>query len=123
MPKRIPLHGKHGEGKFAIVDEEDFLHLSAMYWKLAGNGYVYREMRPVEGVRGARAMHHEVLGITDPDYKRPVDHKNRNPLDNRRSNLRRTTTGINAMNKSRSGRKGATGIKYVHPIKGWTLQT
>lgn len=43
MAKLIPLHGKHGKGKFAIVDDEDYGWLSEYRWYCTrpawGDGY------------------------------------------------------------------------------------
>lgn len=107
--KTIPLSGKYGDGKFALVDNEDFEYLNQWKWHLSQWGYAVRS-RHNKGIY----MHKEVM-------KSPpgmiVDHKNMNILDNRKENLRIATKSQNLMNKSvppqnTSGYKGV----YRHTV-------
>jgi len=89
--KRIPLT----QGKFAIVDDEDYDRLIRYKW--------YTE-NPYPGIFYARAsnknkvfMHHMVLGGRPKQLG--VDHCNRNGLDNRKCNLRWATTSQNQWNR------------------------
>lgn len=97
MAKLIPLHGKHGEGKFAIVDDENYENFSRWAWHLRlckSTFYVYRSF---EGKR--IHMHNEVIAV--PEGMLP-DHINRNTLDNRRSNFRLATPTQNIANREKS---------------------
>lgn len=57
-------------------------------------------------------LHRLIIGKIIKGFQ--IDHKNRNPLDNRRTNLRLATRGENAMNKAKA--KGCTskyrGVAY-----------
>lgn len=74
------------QGKFAIVDDEDFDFLSQFRWHYA-EGYA------------SKAPHirmHRLLMNTPEGYL--TDHINNNTLDNRRSNLRVVSPSQNSMN-------------------------
>ena len=64
-------------------------------------------------------MHRLILGLTDP--KIFVDHKNRNGLDNQRSNLRKCTRSQNIRN--RKSAKNSTsqylGVSWVKRSSRW----
>lgn len=107
MPK-VPLVGKHGEGRFAIVDKQDIRTCLKRRWRLGENGYVYWSRNGHSSVTIA----HFILGIEPQMGGLEPDHINRNTLDNRRSNLRLVTRGQNLMN--RITRRGKTGLKYVY---------
>lgn len=100
--RRIRLTGKHavGDRQYAIVDDELFDVLSRYAWKAkpnaAGNNvYAVRNVARPEGGHQMLRMHRVVLGYDGP---LDVDHINRNPLDNRRENLRAVTRSVNAKN-------------------------
>ena len=91
----IPLCGKRGQGKFAIVDDEDYERVSKYRWyydirvKKRKDGsmpeYCHFRIRGNIGEKSLVSLHRFVLGVTvDLD----VDHVNENPLDNRKENLK-----------------------------------
>ncbi len=43
--KLIQLHGKWGEGKFTMVDDERFNELNQYQWHATKDGYVERKSR------------------------------------------------------------------------------
>ena len=110
--RRIPLHGRNGQGKYALVDASDYPHLCDHTWTLSTcrgkPGYVY-------GVLGGRkvAMHRVILGLQVGDG-RLVDHVNGDPLDNRRANLRLATPGENRRNSAHQA-SDSTPYKGVSP--------
>lgn len=93
MSRLIPLVGKNGQGKFAVVDDEDFEELSRYRW-FVSSGYASRSAAPHQV-----QMHRQVLGLSRGDGLEG-DHINRDRLDNRRSNLRVTKRATNAQNLS-----------------------
>ena len=105
--KKIELHGKYGEGKYALVSDEDYDLLKDLRWTVSAQGYAwnctYRHR--------ARYMHRLVADQWERTHKIVVDHINRNPLDNRRENLRITTQSHNSFN---SKGKTNTGYKNIH---------
>ena len=105
--KKIPLT----QGKYALVDNEDYLELSKYKWCLNTNGYAVRRV----GGRKAKLtiMHRVIIGAQDGQE---VDHISRNKLDNRRSNLRFATRAQNTANTPPSVRN-TSGLKGVHWLK------
>lgn len=96
--KKIALHGRHGTGKFVIVDDCNFEYFSTLSWTLSSEGYVLGRINNKEII-----MHRYIMGNPASD----IDHRNRNKLDNRRVNLRTCTSSQNISNTIRT--------KSVHP--------
>lgn len=98
LVREIPLT----QGYVAIVDADDFEALSRFSWSalvLRRNGRtrVYAKRGTTEAGRPVHIyMHRQILGATGP-----VDHRNGNGLDNRKSNLRPATTSLNNANRER----------------------
>jgi hypothetical protein len=91
--KLIPLRARNGDVRaHAIVDDEDYDWLNQWRWSLTTGGYV-RRATTRGGKQQSFSMHKQILSGHDE-----VDHRNGNPLDNRRSNLRPATRLTNAQN-------------------------
>lgn len=88
--KTIPL----GYNKEAIVDDVDFDYLSGFVWSFS-NPYAARN---VKHQKLRIWMHKEVMRLAGIEGK-IGDHINRNPLDNRRANLRCATARQNVCNR------------------------
>lgn len=102
--KEIPL----SRGRVAIVDDEDFEHLSQWKWFCTASGYAVRNSKSNEGTKRTIFMHRVIMG--DPTGFL-VDHKSMDTLDNRRINLRVATKAQNMSNRgpqanNKSGFKG-----------------
>ena len=93
--KLIPLT----QGKFAIVDAEDYERLSKYKWHVDKGDSTYYAARSIVG-KNFR-MHREILNAPEGLV---VDHRNHNGLDNRRENLRLCTVAENNMNRRPSKR-------------------
>lgn len=112
--KEIPLHGTAGAGKVALVDDED-LQLVAPYKWYWRNGYAvtaYHRKGANKEDAGRTinvSMHRLILGLPDSH----VDHRNRNRLDNQRSNLRLATLLQNNQNvvKAQVSAAGYIGVR------------
>jgi hypothetical protein len=109
--KRISLT----KGKFALVDESDYVFLNQ--WKWHYNGHAERkEYR--DGKQYHILMHRVIMNTPKGGL---VDHINGDTLDNRRENLRPSNHSTNAMNMRKH--KGASRYKGVTPSgKGWKVQ-
>jgi len=106
---KIPIY-HHGKTVFAIIDDCD-AHLAKHRWHVTREGYVLRK----EGNR-TFYLHREILGLPFGDH-REGDHRNRNPLDNRRCNLRIVTRAENNDNcGSKHRRRNAA--KKVSAFRG-----
>ena len=104
--RRIPLT----QGKFAIVDPEDYDRLAKYKWfamRSRRGFYAIRWVKTKNGRRKKIRMHRQVLNVHDDKL---IDHKNHNGLDNRRENLRIVTNMQNSWNKRKQ--KGDYSSKY-----------
>lgn len=99
------------DGYEVIVDEKDYAALSSYTWRTVGpvNKYAFRCIK-IGGKSHTIFMHKWVLGAGKGQM---VDHKNRNPLDNRRSNLRLCTASENAINAGKTSRSTTSKFKGV----------
>ena len=98
--KLIPLT----QGRFAIVDAEDYEWLSKWKWSYGYGGYAGRGIQ-----YGVIYMHRLILGTPAGSH---TDHINGNGLDNRKSNLRICTHHENMRNRSKQ--KGSSKYKGVY---------
>jgi len=108
------------QNKYALVDDSDYEWLNQWKWqwkptKRMRTGYVERTQR----VKGTKLKLHIKMHrlIIDAKKGQIVDHKNRDGLDNRRSNLRFCTLSQNNQNfpipsNNKSGYKGVSLHKH-----------
>jgi len=110
------------KGKIALVDDEDYDHLSKHKWfaktNQSGIWYVGRNSSRLLGKRKTIFMHSELMSNLG------VDHINGDGLDNRRSNLRLATTAQNGANRklSANNTSGVTGVYWHRAQKKWGAQ-
>jgi len=103
--KKIPLT----QGKFAIVDYDDYDFLMQWKWSCNSGGYALR--RQQLQYKGKTIWMHRVINNTPDDLV--VDHIDGNPLNNTKINLRNVTVRQNRLNnagykKSSSKYKGVS---------------
>lgn len=110
----IELRGKRGEGQVALCDDADYALLSQYRWHLTKKGYARTYLRQEGGRTLSLEMHRLLTDEKGGHYK---DHKNGNPLDNRRANLRACTQRENSYNRS-THRNSKTRVKGVSPWRG-----
>lgn len=113
--KRISL----SQGKFALVDDEDFEFLSQWKWSFH-KGYAVRTVSRIKNgklVSKHAYMHREVNETPDGFI---TDHINGNKLDNRRANLRSCTSSQNAGNRKVGfGVSKYKGVSWDNKNKKW----
>jgi len=111
-----------GEGKWTIVDAEDFYRLNNFHWYAGGSGDIYYAARIVRTkARRIRTvyLHREVMKARKG---RIVDHKNGDSLDNRRANLRLATSAQNLRNRGKTKRKTSSrfiGVYFHKQRQRW----
>jgi hypothetical protein len=103
---------KLSDGGETIVDTSDYKFLSQWKWRKNSQGYVRRSIPNGEFL-------HRVLLNAPAD--KLVDHINRNPLDNRKSNLRLCTASENNVNQKRrkDNKSGHRGVSWYSTPKKW----
>lgn len=105
------------QGKFALVDDEDFNYLNQFKWYCSSNGYAVRDV----GNKKSKVHYamHRVVNKTLEDFQ--TDHINRNSLDNRKLNLRTVTPSQNGINKglAKNNKSGYKGINWRENIQKW----
>jgi hypothetical protein len=90
------------QGKYAIVDDEDFEKVNKFKWTLQkGRKTDYAARNDMSsGKRKYQYLHRFIMGVSDSGVM--VDHINHNGLDNRKENLRICSNGQNQRNKGKA---------------------
>lgn len=99
---------------YAIVDEDTYSSLVKYHWMLMVTvKHKYAVRTP------SILMHREIMQVLDSPSWVLVDHKDRNGLNNQRSNLRVCTYALNVANSpARTGRyKGVSISNRAHGVK------
>jgi len=119
--RRIPLT----QGKYAIVDPEDFERLNKHKWhanKAKNTYYAVRRVHIANNKWKHIKMHREIL---DPPDHLFVDHINHHGLDNRKANLRTATPMQNAYNRIHFRKNPSSkykGVSWNKHKKKWSVQ-
>lgn len=113
----IELSGSKANGRVAVIDIDDYESISRYRWYLQessnGGGYA-RSDRKIDGKRKNIYMHTLITDFT------LTDHRDRNGINNRRSNLRSATATDNRGNQARR-KDSASRYKGVRKSRGrWT---
>jgi len=120
--RRIPLT----QGKFAIVDPEDYDRLSKYKWHTNKGGRTFYAMRWVPSKKPKRYialyMHRQVLNFPDAEY---IDHRNNEGFDNRKANIRPATRAQNNYNRQKYSNNSYSkykGVGFKRKGKKWSAQ-
>jgi hypothetical protein len=117
--KELLLH----KGMVALVDDEDYLKVADMKWHVMGSGHVCNTKYVRGSGRKNQKSVHMYLHrfIMDAPKGKVVDHINRNPLDNRRSNLRICDQSTNIYNSGTfsNNKSGIRGVAWHSAAKKW----
>jgi hypothetical protein len=116
-----------GQGRYAIVDADDYDRLAKYKWQLCSNGhtsYAFRYSSRSGGKKRHKVlMHREIIDIPEGMV---CDHINRKAHDNRKANLRPATSSQNSCNtrnrsqatsRYRGVSQAATSNKWVANIR------
>lgn len=109
--QKVPLYGKYGEGKFALVSPEDYDRVMERRWIVTKFGYPRRTRQGEE----APILLHQFL--LNPPPGMHADHVNGDRLDNRRENLRLCTQLQNNQNMGKIRRPTSSRFKGVSRTK------
>jgi hypothetical protein len=108
--RRIAL----SQGKFAIVDPDDYERLSKFSWYAAKGNTTFYAIRAkwckITNTRRDIRMHRVIIEVPDRYY---VDHINGNGLDNRKANLRPATPAQNNQNARHTKRNAYSKYRGV----------
>ncbi len=113
-----------GEGEWTIVDQEVFYRFGNFKWWVNGNGINCYAARSVKIGPARTKIIYLQREIMNAPKGLLVDHRNNNPLDNRRENLRLATHSQNMCNRRK--RKNTTsrfnGVSFNKKYKKWCAQ-
>lgn len=116
----LKYKGKTVETVIETIDLEEIIGMDIKWFvwtakRMKGKLYVKGNTKSVNGKRKVIYLHRVVC---KPPEDLLVDHINRNPLDNRRSNLRPATTKMNLLNRDRT-MGGYEGVSYDKRNEKW----
>ena len=102
------------KGKFALVDDSDFVLRNQRKWLFSKGGYAVSRS-------DAKVYMHAFINKTSKGFH--TDHINRNKLDNRRKNLRTVTASQNLLNSKtyKNNKSGYRGIYWYERYKKWEV--
>lgn len=86
--------------KYAIVDDEDYDKLCNLKWYFHSGRVYYQLLTPREGRRAKR----QLISMASAVMNNPAqmyDHKDRNPLNNQKDNLREASFSENGHNRTK----------------------
>jgi hypothetical protein len=114
----IPLN----KGYYTILDADDYDRIIKSHWwvQVKGDTFYAEAVSKINGKWKHVKMHREILGLVRGDGNM-VDHKNRNGLDNRKSNMRLSTKSSNGYNcKMKShNTSGYRGVHWSKAASKW----
>ena len=103
------------DGTEFYFDKEDYDKIKTHSWHKLSTGYI------ASGVNGKRIrLHRFILNVVDLKDEK-VDHINRNPIDNRKFNLRLVSNSKNNLNRKISSMFGLKGIHWTGINKKWRI--
>ena len=109
------------DGLYFIIDKEDYPEVSKINWYPRQHDTCCR--RTWYGAKAKQYLHQFILSIHNIMVPEgcEIDHINRNPFDNRKSNLRVVTHQENMMNLSLmpSNKSGVSGVRYKKQENKW----
>ena len=100
------------QNKVALVSAEDFEQLNAHKWHASKRRNGYYAARYCSALGTNVYLHRQIMGVESAGRAVFIDHINRDPLDNRRENLRLSNAHANAQNRRYSSNySGLRGVR------------
>src|SRR5215467_14069297 len=120
--QHIPL----SQGQIALVDDDDFAHVSQYHWcyrgeRNSGQGYAIRHDKDGKKYRTVYLLR-EIMGLVPPEHE--VIFRNGDRLDCRRENLRVVSKQEARQHHQRArsnSKSGIKGISYNQRPKTWSV--
>ncbi len=108
------------QGKYALVDDDDFGRLNQWNWYYA-SGYAVRNISVGIKKQKQIRMHQEILFVSTG---KEIDHRDGNGLNNQRSNLRSCFHIENTRNKCihKDSMSGYKGVSWYAGARKWKAQ-
>lgn len=101
-----------------LISKIDIPVVQNGFWKISKGGYI-------EGTGGkykGQFLHKIIAERAGLDLSNEIDHKDGNPLNNQRGNLRSATKSQNAMNRKSNNKLGFKGVTYSKAAQRWQAQ-
>lgn len=117
MSKKLPLN----QGRFALIDDEDFERASQFKWFCDTHGCAARNVKKSDGSWGMQTLSRFIMNAPSGVY---VDHIHGDRMDNRKSQLRFCTNQQNNCNKGKykNNKSGFKGVFWSKSLCKWTAQ-
>lgn len=118
------IENRKGRRFIVLFDECDLEIVKSHKWHISNQKKPYpRTTMNINGIKMNICLHDFIMGT---EYERgflvEVDHKNRNPLDNRRNNLRIATQSQNSKNRTPFGKSKFLGVCKSTGRNKWQIQ-
>jgi hypothetical protein len=115
--KQIPLT----QGKFALVDDDDYDYLIKFNWFLNNTGYASRNSPRGSGKRKQIMMHRVIMCTPD---ELVCDHKDGDKLNNQKQNLRNCSYSDNSRNMKKHSNASSEykGVSWHKATSMWQSQ-
>jgi hypothetical protein len=115
------LSGEYGigytsKGEEFYFDLEDYDLIKDYCWRKTNYGYISSKRN-----RKQIFLHRLVMGVVDESLKIKVDHVKHKKYDNRKSELRKVTSGQNNINRElgSNNKSGVTGVHWDKKVNKW----
>jgi len=114
-----------GEGRFTIVEPEDYYWLNNFHWSIKKRGdcfYAIRFLNTPDDKLKFILLHREIMKAPKGVL---VDHRNNDGLDNRRANLRLATRSQNNINRRQNKSKTLSrfvGVTFDRRRRRWVAR-
>jgi len=114
-----------GEGKFTIVDPQDFYGFNIFNWCFEEDGWNIYAVR-IEG-DSVGNKRYKIVSLHRAIMNHPqgllIDHRNNNGLDNRRANLRKATKSQNVCNRRKQANTSSRfrGVSFDKRRGAWAV--